>query len=319
MKIAFINSASATLAAISLTALLAGCGLKPVDEIQTVGPSETAFLVALDGDTKTNQAKLVSMAFLEANKVSAKRIVIPHKLIDTCPSCFGSGHKVDVPTAVLYRINHAPVTREWSAPAAASALASKAFAVESVESIDFKIGGSITAHVKEDDGAKYLFFYSGKQLENVIDTNVRSFISTILSREFGSRTYDAARKDKNVIFATAQKETREFFTNRGITIDNFGFTEGMTPNDNRIQEAINKKFEADIAVGIAEQQMMAAKKIAEASGAVQIKQDLEIRMKLADLAITMANKWDGHGIMPQYIVAGDRINVNVPVDIGAKK
>lgn len=32
----------------------------------------------------------------------------------------------------------------------------------------------------------------------------------------------------------------------------------------------------------------------------------------------MVNKWDGHGIMPQFIVSNDgKVNVSVPVSVGS--
>jgi hypothetical protein len=305
--------------ALSVAVLLSGCGKRPVDELVEVGPSETAFVVALDGDTKENQKKMNSLDFLKASKISAKRIIVPHKIIDVCPSCtFSGGDNLrDVPTVKVFKISRAPVSRTWTSTEKTGTSAKiDAFAVESIESIDFKIGGVISADIPEEDTAMYLYRYAGQQLEQVIDGNVRTFVSGVIAREFGSRSYDQGRKDKNQIFALAFKETREHFAESGIRILNFGFTEGMTPNDDKIQQAINKKFVADMQVGIAEQEMLAAKKIAEASDAVRIKQDLDIRMKQTEIATIMANKWKGDGIMPQFIVTADgKIQTTLAVDI----
>jgi len=302
---------------------LSGCMKQPVDEMDIIAPNETAFLVSLEGDTKKDQNKLKSIDYLNANKVSAKRVYIPHKIIDTCPSCTMTpqDQKKDVATAILFKINRTPITREWTgAVTTGTKPSNEAFPVESVESIDFDIGATITAHVSEEDAAKFLYYYSGQQLADIIDTNIRSYIGTIVAREFGKLTYDDCRVKKSDVFAVAEKAAMEFFGARGITIDNLGYTEGMTPHDKRIQTAINERFVADQAVGTANQQMLAAKKIAEASDAVRIKQDLDIRMKQVEIATIMANRWDGHGIMPTYVVGADgRVVVNAPVDIAPKK
>jgi len=305
------------IAASLLAITLAGCGAHAVDEVQYIGPSETAFLVALDGNTKKNQDKLGSVDFLEADKISAKRVLIPHKIIDLCPDCSGYNHQQDVATLTLYKISRSPVSREWtSSTTTGTSAQNQAFSVESIESIDFDIGGMITAHVAEADTAKFLYWYSGKQLDEIMDTNIKTTIGGILAREFGKRTYDQCRAEKNDVFAIALAETRAAYAPMGITIDTLGYTEGMTPHDKKIQDAINAKFEADQQVSIADAQLQAAKKISEASDAVKIKQQLEIQMKEVEITMIMAQKWDGHGIMPLFVVSSDgKVNVNVPVAI----
>ncbi|MBV8656832.1 MAG: hypothetical protein JO142_03305 [Burkholderiales bacterium] len=284
------------------TALLAGCAPRPVDEYVEVGPSETAFLIALDGNTLQNQTRLQSVAFLEQNKVSAKRVIIPHKAVNVCPSCFFPKW-TELASARLIRVNRSPVTREWTRPAnTGTSPRNQAFAVESNESIDFDIGGTMTAHITEEDAAKFLYFYAGKSLEDVADSNIRSVISASLARQFGANSLDWGRTHKNEVFANALADAREAFGAKGITIDNLGFVEGMTYHDSRIQDAINKKFEADVQVEAAKQQLAAAETLAKAQAAVQVQQELEMRKRDLDLRAKAIEKWDGH--MPQ-VVGGD--------------
>jgi hypothetical protein len=209
----------------------------------------------------------------------------------------------DVPSAKLFKINRAPVTREWTAAAATGTTAkNQSFKVESNESIDFYIGASITARVDESDSAKFLFYYSGKQLEEVIDADVRGFIGSIIAQEYGSHELDWGRKNKNVIFQTAKDKASTHFLQYGITITQFGFTEGMSYTDETIQKAINKKFEADLSVSAADKQLEAAKKLAEAGEAVQVSQDLEMKKRLVDAQVEMMKKWNGQ--LPQYMPMG---------------
>ncbi|WP_374353603.1 SPFH domain-containing protein [Chitinimonas sp.] len=279
--------------------LLAACGRHAVDEYAEVGPSETAFLIALDGNTLDNQSKLNSVAFLEKNRVSAKRIFIPHKLINLCQSCWFGDYR-DVASARLVKINRSPVTREWTRPVSTgTARANQSFSVESSESIDFDIGATLTAHVAEADAAAFLYYFAGKQLEEIADSNIRGFIAASLARQFGVNTLDWGRSHKNEVFANALKEAQAFFGPKGVTIDNIGFVEGMSYHDSRIQDAINKKFEADVQVEAAKQQLTAAETLAKAGAAVQVQQDLEMRKREQDLRARAIEKWDGH--MPQVV------------------
>lgn len=279
------------------TAFLAGCTQpKAVDEIKIIGPSDTAFLVALDGDTLKNQNSMKSAEFLESAKISAKRVLIPHKIINTCPDCNTGdySHYLDVPTAQLFTVSRAPVARSWTSSAATGTSAkNEAFSVESNESIDFDIGATIIAHVAEADTAKFLYLHSGSQLETVIDGQVRNYVSSILSREMGSHNIDWDRQNKNAVFTTAFNETKTFFAAQGITIDSLGFTEGMTYHDPAIQKAINAKFAADMNVQIAEKTLEAANQYAQAKDAVKVQQDIENRKRELDLQAAAIAKWDG--------------------------
>ncbi len=297
---------------VTLTALLAACNQPAThDDYVEIGANETAFLIKLDGNTKDGQGKLNSIEYLEQNKVPVKRIVIPHMNVDTCPNSSVHCWK-EVPTARLIKISRTPVSREWtSSTSTGTAEKNEAFHVESNESIDFTIGATITAHVAEDDTAKFLYFYAGSQLQDVMDTNLRNYIGSALSTEFGGRSVDQARSSKNEIFAKVFADAKKEFAGRGITLDNFGFSEGMTYTDASIQQAINKKFEADMLKSTAQSQAEAAKNFMVAKDAIEAQQELEFKKKMNDAQADllhaqaeMLRHWNGQ--VPQ-VVGGDSV------------
>ncbi|HEY1393274.1 MAG TPA: SPFH domain-containing protein [Methylibium sp.] len=295
------NSIKISAITVAMAAMLAGCSRPyPKDEYLEIGPSETAFLIALDGDTRASQAKLSSIAYLEENKVQAKRIKIPHRIVDLCPSAPINHCWQDQPMAKLIKVSRTPVTREWTKdPKTGTSARDEAFHVESNEAIDFTIGASLTAHVSEEGTAKFLFHYAGKQLEEVMDTNMRAFVSSALSREFGSRSVMEARGQKNAIFAKVFQETKDAFEPRGLSLDAFGYAEGMTFSDPKVQEAINRAFEAQANKATAMAQAEAAESFARAKDAINSMSDLEMRKKLVDAQVEMLKKWDGRA--PQVV------------------
>jgi hypothetical protein len=285
------------IAALTLTA----CG-RPVEEstYAEIKPDETAFLIPLDGASKDGQAKLDSVDYLEKNKVQAKRITLPTKAVDSCPGAMLARCWTLQPTMRLIAISRTPVSREWTSTKETGTTASNdSFHVESVESIDFKIGAQMTAHVEEADTAKFLYYYSGKTLAQVMDTNIRSLVGSSLSEAFGVLTLDNARAQKVAIFQSVGGKAKEAFAKRGITIDNFGFTEGMTYSDTSIQNAINKRFEADVLKGSADAAVIAANKFAQAKESIEAMQRVEQQKKLVDGQIEMMKKWNG--VAPQVV------------------
>ena len=60
---------------------LTGCGPYPTEQAVEVKNNETAFVVPLEGDSKSKQAQFMSIEYLEKAKVATKRIVIPLRKI----------------------------------------------------------------------------------------------------------------------------------------------------------------------------------------------------------------------------------------------
>jgi hypothetical protein len=307
----FIKTA-VVFASITAAMALTGCAPNVKDELKEIGPNETAFLIQMDGDTMKDQNKFQSVEFLDKNRIATKRVVIPHRLVDLCRNCTTSHEYAEVATAKLILINRSPITREWTSTATTGTSAKiQAFNVESSESIDFSIGAVLTAHISEKDSAKFLYNYGGKQLEDIADTNIRGFIATELSQEFGSNTLDYGRTHKVDIFRKAFDHAKTFFADKGITIDNLGFSEGMTYHDVKIQNSINQKFEAEQQAEIAKKTLEAAETNAKAKDAVKAQKELDFRSRELDIQMVIAQKWDGHN--SQVNSGGNGINVHVPL------
>lgn len=284
-----------------LTAGLAACGKQDIVEIK---PNETAFLIQLDGNSKTQKA-FMSEEYLAENKVASKRVVIPY--VSVAGANFFAA---TVPAAKLIMVDRKPVTREWTrSEKTGTSPHNQAISVESKESIDFSIGVVLTASIPENSAAKFLYHYAGTPLEVIADTNIRGYVQAALSREFGARDLDTARKEKALIFTQVFKETRDAFEKKGVSIDNLGYSEGMTYSDANIQKSINETFEAQMAVQKAQQRVveavqlrLAAEEFAKAKDASVAKIDLDIRQLQAQAQLEAVRKWDGHlpaNVVPQ--------------------
>lgn len=308
------------LSALAITLILTGCD-KPraVNEVLEINANETAFLITLDGDTLATQKKFDSAAAFNTPdvKIAMKRVVIPHKIIDVCPTC-GNGDKVkykDVPTAKLIKISRAMVSREWTAVATkGTSKTNQAISVESNESIDFDLGAVITAYVKESDAALFLFNFGGKQLEEIIDVDIRNFVSQNLSASFGTHSLDDGRKDKIAYFNKARDDAKDYFSKLGITITAFGSTEGMNYHDESIQRSINKRFEAQQANMAATEMASAASKLTANASAVIMQQNYEIRKQEVENQKAAIAKWNGAG--PSTMLSGGTGTMfNIPVQV----
>ena len=286
---------------IAVALAVSGCGNAP--EVFEIKSNETAFLIQMDGNSK-NQAAFMSEEYLAENKVASKRIVIPYVSVP------GGRWGQRVLAAKLITVDRTPVTREWTrSEKTGTSPSNQAIAVESSQSIDFTVGVVMTASIPEANAAKFLYHYAGTPLSVVADTNIRGFVQSALAREFGAIDLDTARKVKGQIFEKIFKETKAEFAGKGISIDNLGYSEGMTYTDPNIQRAINETFQAQMAAQKAEQKVLeahqlrlAAEEFAKAKEAAVAKVDLDIRLLQAQAQMKAAEKWDGHlpaNVVPQ--------------------
>lgn len=180
-----------TAAMILLVSTITACGPALVDKYEEVQPNETAFVVPLEGDMK-DQAKLMSIDFLKSKQISARRVYLQQKKVTTGRM---PGAYIWVATEKVIKVNRAPVTMEWTAdPSTGTASRNEGLEVESLDSVGFWVGGTITASILEDDAAAYQYYYAGKPLGDVLNQNVRGYILGILSEEFGNRPLSAEYK-----------------------------------------------------------------------------------------------------------------------------
>ena len=222
--------------------VLAACKPYNRPDIIEIGPNETAFVVPLSGDT-TSQTQFQSVAFLESNQVATKRIIIPKEEFQTGRLYYEVQY---IPTVRVIVVDRTPVTREWTSSSnTGTANINQAFGVESAESIDFRVGATCSARVDEENAAKFLYYFSGRTLDQVMDQNVRGFIQAELFSEFGSLRLEDGQRQKGEIFARVYERAVEHFAPLGVTITSLGGSEGLMYNDPNVQAVINQNFEAE--------------------------------------------------------------------------
>jgi hypothetical protein len=306
-----------------LTLLSIGCGPIEKEMVVEIGPSQTAYLVALEKDS---QGKFESIEYLETQKVASKRIMLPQRKQVTGR---GWGNYRYIPTARVIMVDRAPVSRKWTGDRNSTTegnnvdtnASTSPLEVESLDSIGFAVGVTITARIDEKDASMFLYYNAGRQLSEVIDTNIKSFILARLSEEFGAVPLSACRLQKNRIFNLVEKEATDFFKKRGITLEYMGLSEGLTYLNVDIQAAIDASFKAEQDKITAQQEQEAqtirnktlvAKVTAESQAANQLaqnlnaalaKQRLEIEVMKAKALATMAEKWNG--ALPANVIPSD--------------
>jgi len=294
-----------------------GCVKPPkVEMIIEIDTNETAFLVPLEGKTKAGQAKFMSLEYLEEAKVATKRITLPQR-----GKRIGRfSHQITwIPTVRIIKVDRTPITREWTKDSkTGTSKRDQAIWVESKDSIGFSVGVNITALISENNASNFLYYYAGKSLYSVIDENIRGFVTSILSREFGSRSLTNCKTDKKTISELALKETRDNFSDMGISITNLGLVGGLTYEDKEIQIAINEAYVAEMnikkagmdrdaqiainekTVSIAVAKREAAEEFEKAKEAMIAKVKLEIEQIRAEATRIAARKWNGS--VPKNIV-----------------
>ncbi len=263
-----------------------------------INPNETAFVIPLEQGTQQNQKQLKSVDYLEQRKVATKRIYTPTMWHQTGR---GDNDGEWIPSVVVIKVDRSPVTREWTgATNTGTSSNNQQINVESSNSIGFTVGITCTASIPEEDAAKFLYWYSGKTLENAVDANVRSFVQDVLTREFGQRDLTACQRDRKAVFDIMKEKTTEFFAARGIRIDNIGAAGEFTYTEPAIQTAINSQFIAEKKNDAAKNEVMAAEQYAKAAEAIKSQKNLDAQVNLTN-ALAEAIK-DGKLTWPQTLV-----------------
>lgn len=303
-----------TLALGLITSTMTGCGvIRPYDtpEFVEIAPNETAFVIPLEGKT-SEQGKFDSEKYLQEMQVATKRIQVPHKWVKM-GKMRGNGEWVD--TVRVITVDRSPVNREWFNDASRSTSGkSQGFTGESKDSIKFLIGLTATAKILEPDTAKFLYQYSGKSLAQVMDTEIRNKIGTVLLETYGNMTMDEIRKSKDGVIDTVREETIPYFEKFGITLSNVGYVGDLEYVDPAVQTAINEAFNAEQAQKAqtikneTEIKKAQAEKEASQLRAEAMKEIIEMRE--LELQEQWIQKWSGD--LPSYI-GGDNGNiVNIP-------
>lgn len=324
MKIPNYSGASSWIRRIALAMLvlmlvpsLAGCGKYDVPEYVEIGPSETAFLVPLEGQT-SNQKGFDSESYLKNLQVAAKRIQIPHRWNKTgrLPN---QGEWID--TMRLIKVDRKAVVVEWSAD---DNDLTKGIKAESKESIAFAAGMTCAAMIEEGNAAKYLFWYGEKPLADVINQEIQGRIKKTFVQEAANYTLvdDELVKNKAAIMKKVEADVIPYFKNKGITITVLGL-QGDLAYEQKVQSAINARFTAaqdriaqeEVNTKVKEKataDAIAAKTLASTANLgnqVRIMQLENERMALENQAAAIG-KWKGDS--PQVLGAGQSF-FNIPI------
>lgn len=230
---------------------LSGCGPAELEQSVEVQPDETAFMINIE-DTD-EQGKFKSVAFLEEHKVAAARVILPLRKRST--GYMWSSYEW-IPTARVIVVKRAPVTRQWTDARSDDHMTEKLH-VESLDSIGFSVGATIMARVEETQAATFLYNFGGKQLEEIMDTNIRGFAQKEMANRFGQCKLEECKTVKTTIFKEVEAVVIEKFKSMGVTIDYFGAAEGLTFDDQKIQDSINRQVQAEADIQTAKQEKLA--------------------------------------------------------------
>lgn len=231
--------------------VLAGCGPMMLEEAVEVKPDETAFKVSIE-DTG-DQGKFASIDFLEKRKVATTRVLLDQRKRDTGRMWWSYEW---IPTERVIVISRALCTRDWSGDETNDNKIKK-LQVESLDSVGFNVGASMTCRVEEKNAATFLYNFAGKQLEQIMDTNIRGYCQKELMDKFGRLKLEECKRQKTDVFKTVEKMAKDKFEPLGITVDYFGAAEGLTFDDKKIQDAINRQVQAESDIETARQEKLA--------------------------------------------------------------
>lgn len=294
---------------------LSGC-VKPYHEatLVPIGTSEVAILIETindegqavvapkgkgageEGDAATNaRGELVN--YYRNRVVNAKVVEIPYYWKQTHKMRFysweHSGNGEWQPAARLIVVDTQQETRQWTAEGN-----NEGIWVESMDSVGFSTGISLTANIEDQaDAIVFLSNYKPQQqreyataggaafqvevtaLEQILDTEVRSKIQEVFAYEAAAYNMDELRSKKREIIDSVKETIVPYFKEKGITITTIGQFGGFTYENQQIQVAIDKVFEAQQDEEVAKAEAAAAqeRKLAlQLAGEGQAQKDIEI-------------------------------------------
>lgn len=235
----------ATTLGIILIALLPSCTPPNIPKIANIDPNETAFLVPLEGD-REKQVKFDSESFLEKNKISVGRVELPQRWRKTGRLWFDGEY---IPTVMLVKVNRAPVTVQWEASTdkngkTVRAANDNSIWIESKDSVGFSVGFNVSAYIKAEDASKFLYMYAGRELKDVMNTEIHGRVMEVAQTFAAAQPLDTLREQKAEMSQSIQTDVTAFFKERGITITNIGMFGGFAYENEKIQSAIDEVFVA---------------------------------------------------------------------------
>ena len=295
---------------------MVGCSPVKVLDVVEIQPNETAWAIPLDAQAQNGQVKFNSVDFLNQKKVAAKRI-----MVDKVERQIGRFYfDIEwIPAIRVVKVDRSLVTREWTdTDKTGTSQKNEAIQVVTKDSVQLKVGLTITASIEEDDASTYLYYHGDKPLAAVTDSNIRSFCVAELTRQYSELKLADAQQQGTAIYAQLFTDAKAVFKAKGITIQYLGNAEGLTYADVAVQKAINGSYTAQqdrqtaqmeqeatkirnqTIIMNAEAQASAAKKTLEAKEASTLQTELKIRLVTAEAQAEMAKRWNG--VLPANIL-----------------
>jgi hypothetical protein len=290
----------ALLASVALIGVLfTGCTPYDKPEFVTLTPSQTGFLVPLEGKT-SDQKGFNSEQFLESAKVASKRIQIPHRWSQEGRA---EADGQFIPTMALITVERKPETREWTEKeATGTSTKNEGITAESKESIGFMARMNCSAQIDESDATRFLYRYNNKPLADIMDTEVRARIESMFVGECAKRELENVLVDKAVIMKAVTDDVKPYFKERGINITVIGLKGELTYLNPDIQASIDAKFKSAQALVTQknENDRVVSKAKADADAismqastidkTIRMK-ELDVKMKQAEAAVAAGTNW----------------------------
>jgi hypothetical protein len=201
----------------------------------------------MNGDT-SSQAKFMSEEYLRDNKVGKASVQINHEWVKTGKKK-SDGYYRALESLVL--VDRTPYSVTWTKYVGNgntdADLNPLRIAVESKESVGYTIPISLTASITEPDAVTFLYKYTeGRTLKSVVDTDVNSYIKTRASAKFGALSLAECKAQKQAILDAVFTDATVYFKQFGITLGQFGMTDGFYYDDAKYQEEINRSMLLDV-------------------------------------------------------------------------
>ncbi|HEY0792134.1 MAG TPA: SPFH domain-containing protein [Chthoniobacterales bacterium] len=218
---------------------LTGC-IRPYDvpEFMEIAPNETAFTIPLDEQNLGGQARFSSIEYIESRKVPTKRVLIPHRWIQTGYYPW-DGHYVQ--TLKLVTVSRTPVVREWtSSEKSGTDPRNQVIYVESKDSANLSVGVSVVGRVTEEGAARFLYYYPNGSLAMVIDGEARARVQQAVARVCAKYALDDLRNHKQEITDASLNDLVDFYGKRGVEISALSLVGGLNYENTEIQRSIDQ-------------------------------------------------------------------------------
>jgi hypothetical protein len=304
---------------------ISGCGPVKQERLVQIESNHTAFRLPLE-DANDGKA-FMSVEYLKAKRVPMQRYAVPQRARNTGRLWWEYEW---IPTELIVVVDRAPVTRNWTDANAKSG--PNAIRLESLESVGYTIGITITASIEEEDAPLYLYNFGGytfneksekvpytppggepsdPSLGHLLDTVLRGWIQQKLSHDLGN----IALKDTDAKLGSAIDacflECRKVFKQQGITIQSLGLAAGLRFENAEIQRVIDLRYTAATDIEVAKKEAAGQRQLNErmlakvrteidtankrvaAKEAVLLQVELRLRMLDAETFKLAAEGWDG--------------------------